>query len=326
MSTTRIGIYGAGQMGSVHARSLATFPDTVVVGVADVDEGRARATAAAVAAQPCTDLDALLAMDPDAIFITVPNVFHAAASIAAMERGVHVFCEKPMAITIDDAHRVLEAAERTGRVYQMGFNRRFAPAYAGLRELVAGGLAVFSGTFKMNDGDMRTPSWFANPAISGGFIFDTGIHLLDTARWVLGPIEEVRCLARSSCYPDRDDAVALLRSRRGAIVTFSTCGHATWTTPTERVEVFGDHAAVVTEGFERLIHTPGLGQPAVIQDFSTLPYERRLGYAQEEQAFLDAVVEGRPAAVGAEDALRAIELVDACYRSADAGGAPVRLQ
>ena len=158
-----------------------------------------------------------------------------------------------------------------------------------------------------------------------GCIYDKGIHLLDMARWLLGPIDEVRCLARSSCYPDLDDAVALLRSRGGAIVTFSACGHATWTAPTERVELFGDHATAVTEGFERLVHAPGLGRSTAMHDFRALPYEQRLGYEQEEQAFLEAIVSGRPTPVSAEDGYRACELVDACYRSAAADGTPVRL-
>ncbi len=321
----RIGVYGAGQMGSVHARTLAAAASVLVVGVADADEQRARATAASVGARSCTDLEALLALDPDAVVVAVPNALHASACITALERGVHVFCEKPMATSLEDARRVLDTVERTGRAYQMGFNRRFAPAYVGLRNLIAGGVTVFSGTMKMNDGDMRSPSWFANRAISGGFMYDTAIHLLDTVRWVLGAPEEIRCLARSSCYPDLDDAVMLLRFHSGALVAFSTCGHATWTAPLERIELFGDHTAIVTEGFERLTHTPALGQPAVIHDFSALPVAERLGYAQEDRAFLEALPGGRVTAVSAEDAYRAVELVDACYRSAAACGAPVRI-
>ena len=325
MSMVRIGIYGAGQMGTVHARTLAGFAGVSVVGVADADETRARATAAAAGAEPCPDLDTLLAMRPDAVFVGVPNIHHAQASITALERGVDVFCEKPMATTLEDAQRVLHTVEHTGRAYQIGFNRRFAPAYAGMRALVAGGMTVYSGTLKINDGDRRTPVWLSDAAISGGFIYDKGIHLLDMARWILGPIDEVRCLARSSCYPDMDDAVALLRSRGGAIVTFSACGHATWTAPTERVELFGNHATAVTEGFERLVHAPGLGRSTAMHDFRALPYEQRLGYEQEEQAFLEAIVSGRPTPVSAEDGYRACELVDACYRSAAADGTPVRL-
>jgi len=321
----RIGIYGAGQMGAAHVRHFAAVPDTTVVGVADADEQRAKAAAAPIGATPCPDLNALLTMHPDAVVIVVPNVHHAQAAVTALERGVHVFCEKPMATTVGDARRVLQTVERTGRMYQMGFNRRFAPVYAGVRELLAGGAKVFSGTMKMNDGDMRTPAWFSDPKISGGFMYDTGIHLLDLVRWLLGPIQEVRCLTRSSCYPDQDDAVMLLRFTSGALVAFSTCGHATWTGPLERIEFYGDHTAIVTDGFERLTHTPGRDQPAVTRDFSAIPVPDRLGYAPEVRAFLQGITDGRPGGPTAEDAFRAVECVDACYRSAAAEGAPVRL-
>ncbi len=321
----RIGIYGAGQMGSVHARTYAGIDGVTVAGVADADGQRARSGAEAVGAAPYPDLDSLLAVGLDAVVVAVPNVLHARSAIAALERGVHVFCEKPMAITLDEARRVLQTVERTGRVYQMGFNRRFAPAYAGMRDVLAGGVTIYSGTMKMNDGDMRTPSWFADRTISGGFMYDTGIHLFDMARWQLGPVHTVHCLARSSCYPDQDDAVVILNFQRGAIVAFSTCGHATWTAPTERIELFGDHQAIVTEGFERLTYTPGLGQPAVTRDFSALPTPERLGYVQEDHVFVEAITRGRAPGVTAEDAYRAIELVDACYRSAGSGGAPIRL-
>jgi len=321
----RIGVYGAGQMGAAHVRHFAAVPDTTVVGVADADESRARAAAVTSGATPCPDLDTLLGLRLDAVVIVVPNVHHAAASITALERGVHVFCEKPMATTVEDARRVLAAVERTRCIYQPGFNRRFAPVYAGVRELLASGVGVFSGAMKMNDGDMRAPVWFSDPKISGGFMYDTAIHLLDLVPWLLGPVQDVRCLARSSCYPDQDDATMLLRFRSGALLAFSTCGHATWTGPLERIEFFGDHAAIATESFERLTYTPGLDQPATTKDFGAFPIPQRLGYAQEALAFVQGVERGRGDGPTAEDAFRAVELVDACYRSAAADGAPVRL-
>ncbi len=321
----RLGICGAGQMGAAHVRHFSAVPDVTVVGVADADEGRARAAAATVGATPCPDINALLALGLDAVVIAVPNRYHAEATINALEHGVHVFCEKPMATTVEDARRVLAVVERTGRLYQMGFNRRFSPVYAGAREILTGGVTVFSCTIKMNDGDMRTPAWFTDPTMSGGFMYDTAIHLLDMARWLLGPVRDVRCLARSSCYPDQDDVIALLRFAGGALAAFSTCGHATWTPPTERIELFGDHAAIVSEGFERLTYTPGLGEPVVTRDFGALPVAERLGYAQEAHAFAQAVGRGQPLGPTAEDACRAIELVDACYRSAAADGATIRV-
>src|SRR3989449_9309270 len=184
-ATVRIGVCGAGQMGAAHVRLFSGVPGTTVVGAADADEQRARSAAAAIGATPCPDLATLLGLRPDAVVIVVPNIHHAAASIAALERGVHVFCEKPMATTIEDARRVLRTVERTGRLYQLGFNRRFAPVYTGVRDLLTGGGGGFSGAMKRNHGGMRAPAWVRDPKISGGFMYDTAIHLLDLGRWLL---------------------------------------------------------------------------------------------------------------------------------------------
>src|SRR5256712_13941790 len=153
----RIAVYGAGQMGAAHVRHCSALPDTTIAGVADADERRARSAAAAVGATPCPDLDSLLALRPDAVVIVVPNIHHAAAAIAALERGVHVFCEKPMATTVEDARRVLRTVERTGCLYQLGFNRRFAPVYTRVRELLTGGGGGVPGAMRRYARDMRTP-------------------------------------------------------------------------------------------------------------------------------------------------------------------------
>lgn len=89
----RIGVYGAGQMGSVHARTLAAIEGVMVAGVADADEQRAASAASAVGARSCPDLESLLALGLDALVVAVPNVLHARAAITVLERGVHVFCE-----------------------------------------------------------------------------------------------------------------------------------------------------------------------------------------------------------------------------------------
>src|SRR3989441_2510392 len=167
----RIGVYGAGQMGAAHVRHVSAVPGTTVVGVADADDQRARSAAAAIGATPCPDLDTLLGLRPDAVVIVVPNIHHAAASIAALERGVHVFCEKPMATTIEDARRVLRTVERTGRLYQLGFNRRFAPVYTGVRELLTGGgRGVFWGK-EGKSGGTRAPGPVWRPPNSRGVAF-----------------------------------------------------------------------------------------------------------------------------------------------------------
>src|SRR2546427_334044 len=205
----RIGVYGAGQMGAAHVRHFSAVPGTTVVGVADADEQRARSAAAAIGATPCPDLDTLLGLRPDAVVIVVPNIHPAAASIAALERGVHVFCEKPMATTVEDARSVLRTVERTGCLYQLGFNRRFAPVYIGVRELLTGGGGGVSGAMKMNDGGMRTPAGVSDPKISGGFMYAPAIHLPDLGRWLPRPGPEGPLPAPPSCSPGQGVSVRL---------------------------------------------------------------------------------------------------------------------
>jgi len=90
------------------------------------------------------------------------------------------------------------------------------------------------------------------------------------------------------------------------------------------MEIFGPHQAVVTDEMERVILSPGLGREIVTRGYAQLPMEEKWGYRMEDRGFVDAVLEGQPPSVTAEDGLRATELVEACYRSAR-GGVEVRL-
>ncbi|MBN2552597.1 MAG: Gfo/Idh/MocA family oxidoreductase [Spirochaetales bacterium] len=125
----RVGILGAGNMGSLHAGILSSDPRVRIVAVADREPKRARNLATGLDARPCADLKAILAEGIDALYVTTPNTAHVEPTIQALNAGVHVFCEKPFACSLEDAQRIVEAAARSNAVYQGGHNRRFAPAY-----------------------------------------------------------------------------------------------------------------------------------------------------------------------------------------------------
>ncbi|MDI7276509.1 MAG: Gfo/Idh/MocA family oxidoreductase [Anaerolineae bacterium] len=116
----------------------------------------------------------------------------------------------------------------------------------------------------------------------------------------------------------------MLTFASGHSATFSSCAHAAWGFPFERIELYGEHASIVTEEMDRVLYTPGLDRETVINDYSRLAVAERWGYAEEDRLFVDAVLQGGPPPVTAEDGLRSVELVDAFYRSAEAR-APVRL-
>jgi myo-inositol 2-dehydrogenase/D-chiro-inositol 1-dehydrogenase len=321
----RVGILGAGNMGSLHAGILANDPRVRIVTVADREPERAENLARRLNARPCADLKAILAEGIDALYVTTPNTTHVEPTIQALGAGVHVFCEKPFACSLSDARRIVKAAARSNAVYQGGHNRRFAPAYLFLKERIEEGFAPYLINVKMNDGDLKDPPWLSDRRKTGGFLFETTIHLLDIALWLMGDAVEVKAEARDNLYPDLVDWAILLTFRGGGMGTVISSGHASWHPPTERVEIVGDHATILSEGLDSATCSPGPAQVVESRNFLQFPREQRWGYVQEEDAFIRAVRGEVPSAFNVKDGFRIVQLVEACYRSAESGRS-VRLE
>jgi myo-inositol 2-dehydrogenase/D-chiro-inositol 1-dehydrogenase len=318
--TIKVGILGAGYIGGVHARNLKRDERVRLVGLADVRPEAAQRLAGEVGTRPLPDLAALLHEGAQAVYVTTPNAHHVEPAVAALAAGVHVFGEKPMATTLDGARQIARAAARSEAKYQLGFNRRWAPAYAYVRDLIAAGeFHPAMAHVKMNRGELQNPPWVGTTSLTGGFLYESTIHLLDMCRFLLGDVVSVVCLARTTAYQEADGFAIVLRCASGVLVTFHSCAHATWIFPFERIELFGPHQAVVTEEMERVSLCPGLGREIVTRNYVQLSMEEKWGYRLEDQRFLDAILEGHTPAVTAEDGLRATELVEACYRSARTG-------
>jgi myo-inositol 2-dehydrogenase/D-chiro-inositol 1-dehydrogenase len=325
MDTIRIGFVGAGFIAGVHAGILARDPRVRVHAVLDPDLERVAAFALRTGARAVPALDDLLS-DCDAIYICSPNAMHADVAVAALDAGLHVFSEKPMATSLEAASAVLDASKRARGVYQAGFNRRFASVYRELKHHIdAGDLTPASALLKMNRGELQKPAWTGDAAISGGFLYETPVHMLDLARHLFGEPVEVVCRARTSVYGQPDDFSMLLTfdgpltsgdGRAPMHVTLTASAHATWLFPFERVEVYGDHAIAATEEMERITFATGVGQPAVTVEFAQQPLEERWGYLEEDGRFVDAMVGVSVPAVTAADAYGTTQLVDWCYRAA----------
>lgn len=316
MDTIRVGFVGAGFIAGVHADILARDPRVQVHAVIDPDLQRVAAFALKTGAHVVPTIDDLIG-DVEAVYICTPNALHAVTTVRALDAGIHVFSEKPMATLLDAAQDVLAAAKRSRGVYQAGFNRRFASVYRELKHrIVAGDLKPSSALLKMNRGELQQPTWTGDPEISGGFLYETPIHMLDLARHLFGEPLDVICRARSSVYDQLDDFSMLLTFGGPTYVTLTASAHATWLFPFERVEVYGDHAIAATEEMERITFASGVGQPAVTVEFAQQPVGERWGYIEEDGRFIDAIVGVDAPAVGADDALGTVELVDRCYRSA----------
>lgn len=323
--TLNVGIIGAGNMGRTHAANLKADPRVGITGVADIAPERAQALAGELGARPFDSIEALLAADVQAVYVTMPNTRHVSATLAALERGIHVFSEKPMTTSLPEAAQVLEAARSSSSVYQVGHNRRFAPAYRYVKDQIEAGFVPYLCNAKLNDGDWLNPPWITDLSLTGGFLYESSVHLLDMLRWLMGEVTEVQARARENVYRVLNDFAILLTFQGERFAVFSSSAHASWGYPFEHLEIVGEHALIRTEEMTKIIHSPGLEQPQRIVDFTQVPRARQWGYTEEDRLFVGACLGENPPAVDAFEAYKSIELCDACYLSAANGGATVKL-
>ena len=319
MNKLKVGIIGAGYIAGVHAAVLARDERVQLAAVHDAipecAERLARSHNANALATPGDLLE-----QTDAVFITTPNTKHVSLAMAAIESGKHVFCEKPLATNIADALTVFEKANERQGVFQVGHNRRFAPVYAELKRLLADTYAPHSAHVKMNRGELLKPEWTGDPEVTGGFLYETPIHMFDMMRFLFGEVESLHALGSTHEYSEVDDFSVLLKFVSGMHATLATAADASWLFPFERVEVFCHHATLVTREMESLTCSSNLEGHFTEKTMQQLPREEKWGYVQEDRAFIDSIVNGSPAVVTAFDGLMSVALVDAVYESVRSGG------
>lgn len=320
----RIGIIGAGYIAGVHAGILARDERVRIAAVHDLVPDRAqqlaRAHDAAVAFNPHDVIER-----SDAVFITTPNTRHVPLALAALDAGKHVFCEKPLATNIADAQTVFEKAQRSNAVFQVGHNRRFAPVYRTLKQLLSETHRPHSAHVKMNRGELLKPEWTGDPEVTGGFLFETPIHMFDMMRFLFGEVESLHAIGSSHEYSEIDDFSVLLKFANGMHATLATAADASWLFPFERVEVFCHHATLVTREMESLICSSNLEGHFTSQSMQQTPREEKWGYVQEDRAFVDSILNGSPPLVTALDGLMSVEIANAVYESVRSG-APVQIR
>jgi myo-inositol 2-dehydrogenase/D-chiro-inositol 1-dehydrogenase len=335
VTADRVGValIGSGRMGAFHAETLARrIPGARLTAVADPAPGAADRLAGALGAdRSYTDL-AQVWDDPavDAVVIAAPARFHADLVVAAAAAGKGVFCEKPMAVTLPDADRAIDAARAAGVVLQVGFNRRFAADWRAARELIDSGRL---GTPRLLRSLTRDPGGFDPSRVLPDTIFlETLIHDFDTLRFLnpgATPVE-VTAMADALVEPgwrDRgllDTAVVGIRFDNGALGTAEACFEAAYGYDV-RGEVLGSGGMAQMGDGRRTGMTFSDAAGRIV---ATVRGDQELfadAYAAELAAFVDAVRTGTPAPATGEDARAALAIALAAAESVRAGR-PVRLE
>ncbi len=326
----RIGVAGLGGMGVVHAKNALSIDGARLVAVASTRADRAREVAEELGVRAFSYDELCAAADVDAIVVAARSVDHGVVGREVLRSGKHLFLEKPGATTLAD-HKALsaEAAARPDAVVQVGYQRRFDPAFTEAERLVSTGAIgeplLVLGTSR----DVLTPEP-EDPRPAGGFLLDMASHDYDAACWLLGqnPVE-VHALRQSKVYPellelgDLDNATVTIRFDGGGIAVTHvsrTCafGHDI------RTEVVGSEGSVLVgnaTGRAGVITLTARDRPAF-----PLDYRERFAdaYQAELTAFVAACAGEGPAGPGLAEDRRAVTIGVAARASA-LEGAPLEV-
>jgi UDP-N-acetyl-2-amino-2-deoxyglucuronate dehydrogenase len=333
------GLVGCGRVAPRHAESLSNLPHTHLVAVADANVTRARRFAATFGADAYDDFRLLLDRpDIDVIDICTPSGLHASMAIAAMQAGKHVLVEKPMALDLGDADRMIAVAATTGCKLGVVLQNRYNPPMQDLRRAVdegrLGRLLLGNATVRWyRPQEYYEDGWHGTWAMDGGALMNQSIHHIDALQWLLGdPVSVTACTATLAHRMEAEDVgVALIRFAGGAL---GVVEGSTITYPENlegSVTLFGERGSVKVGG-------TALNRKVFWKIEGELEHEREIltreqvdppsVYGQSHQAVIAdmaaAVLEDRQPKTHGREARKSVALVLAMYESARTGG-PVRM-
>jgi len=320
MTQISVGIVGLGAQAQNHLNVLSRDHRVRLSGVADILDPLAQSMAKKYGCNSYRTYQELIDSEKlNAVYVVTPNVFHYETLKYALSKKLNVFCEKPMVIKLEHARDLINSVESSNIVFQVGHNRHFALVYKKVKDLVASGkIKPYMAIMKMVTGELQRPAWGADPKISGGHLYDTTLHMLDMCRWLFGEVKEVTCRAEANVYPTiLNDFWINLTHESGLQVPIFTSGHASWIVPFERVEIIGDHSTVITEEMNRVSYTLGLDLPTQVEEFHYLPQTLSWGVEEEDKLFIDAITDKKKPPITVEDGYKAVEIIEACYRSVE---------
>jgi inositol 2-dehydrogenase len=324
MAKLGVGVVGVGRMGRCHAENLRSLiPEAKLIAVADTDLEAARQLAAEMEIEHsyANIKDLVERKDIDAVVIASPSKFHLSGVQTAAAAGKHILCEKPLALTIDGVDDAIAAARSANVLLQVGFMRRYDPAYAEAYKRIEGGEIGTPVIFRSIGRDREPPPLSFYKSGSGTLFLDSSIHEFDLARWLMkDEVAEVHAFGGTLACPELvqfgefDAGIVNLRFAHGAIGNVesfrqSRYGYDIYT------EVVGSKATLRI-GYLRqtaltILSAEGVGHDVV--DHFLVRFAE--AYLNELHDFVQSVLAASPPRVTGEDARRALAIALAAARS-----------
>jgi inositol 2-dehydrogenase len=320
-----IGVVGVGEMGKRHAENLRrNVPEARLIAIADVSAERARQVATEFEIE-CSygSLEAMLENKQiEAVLIATPDKFHAQAVGLAARAGKDILCEKPLALNLTDAHAALEAVAKAGRRLQVGFMRRYDPAYAAAMKRIEAGEIGVPVIFKSVGRDKDQPPLATYESNVNGMIFYTNtIHDFDLARWLMrDEVTVVHAYTTSTIRPEvtkYGDVVASvvnLQYKQGAIGNIESYAQAVYGYDV-RTEIVGSKGSILVGSLERMpaVFLTSRGGEQVLADHFLSRFAE--AYLAEVRDFVQTMLSDRAPGVTGEDGLKALAIAVAAENS-----------
>lgn len=345
MDMLRVGVVGLG-MGRHHIAGYQSHPNAEVVAISDLDPTRLQEIGDQyhVEKRYLTAEEMLEREDLDVVSVATPNCYHKPITIAALQAGCHVLCEKPMAMSAAEACDMLDAAEAAGKRLMINFSYRFSEQSQALKERVDSGelgdIYFARSVWHRRRGLPRFGGWFGQRAMSGGGpLIDLGVHRLDLALWLMGYPRPVWVLgnvynhlasalaaAQGVDFDVEDLAVALIRFDNGATLELE----ASWTAHIKERELMETRLMGTQGGLvQRNLNERYEFDAELFVERAGAHYDMHLHAPPRRQMsamnhFVDSIVHDRPHIASGEEGLLVMEILDAIYKSA-ASGAPVEI-
>ena len=325
MRKLAVGVLGVGEMGKRHAENIRRLvPEARLVAVADVAADRARQVAAELEIENSYgSLEALLeCKDLDAVLIATPDKFHAQAIGIAARAGKGILCEKPLALNIADARAALEAVSKAHVRLQIGFMRRYDPAYAAAMKRIEGGEIGTPVIFKSVGRDKDEPPLAAYQSNLNGMVFyNNTIHDFDLARWLMqDEVSEVHSYTTVAIRPEiarYGDVVAgvvNLQYRNGAIGNVESYVQAVYGYDV-RTEIVGSKGSILIGSLRQTPATflTALGGVQTLAEHFLTRFQD--AYLAEVRDFVQNILNDRPLRVSGDDGMRALAIAVAAEKS-----------
>ena len=335
-----VGIIGCGWAGLAHAMCYAQFPNVKIIAFADPVEGKAKEYAKKYGAETWfRDYEALLKRsDVDAISVCVPPFLHSKVTIDAAEAGIkYILCEKPLSLTIEDCDKSIEAAKKNRANIQVGFYKRFMPAFVKAKEI-------------LDSGDIGDPvriyyrwhtnkhylskGWRLDPSKSGGFTVDWCAHGCDLLPWYFGKVDEIysHMEALVKGIPNsatEDNVTVLFKFENGGMGTLEGSCSGTYRFPgREALNVLASKGGFYLNphvGYESMLRITLYNDERRISEYVNplTPYGTG-EYYWEFKDFIDCILNGEKPKVTGEDGRFALEVALAALESSKTGK-PVKM-